>query len=130
MGRQWGWHTDGLLLGRQSGELNAAVIVAPPLAVHGLLGAMEPGPHNAPGEPECPKGGREVHVTHHPGVPQLQMHEAWAEGADVEDVHEVQLQFAAAQRRGYPTATRVAGPVERRVRQAATASKKRTPSPR
>ena len=44
------------------------------------------------------------------------MYEACAEGTDVEDVHEVQLQFAAAQRRGYPTATRLGGPAARGVR--------------
>ena len=44
------------------------------------------------------------------------MYEACAEGTDVEDVHEVQLRCAAAQRRGYPTATRLGGPVGRGVR--------------
>lgn len=58
--RGQGGGESGLLLGRRAGKLDPALVMGPPVTLQGLLGILEPGPRDAPGEPERPEGRRQV----------------------------------------------------------------------
>jgi len=94
-----------LLCGSQAGELDAALVVIPPVARQGLLGAPEASPHHPPESRSTPSvGGRSTeHTSLCPTAPGASRA---PEGAEVEEMHKVGLQFPPRRCRGHRPASR------------------------
>ena len=87
----------GLLLRGQAGELQAALVESPSVAVDGLLCRAKAGPRDPPQEPDPSEGRGQVHVADPSDVERFPVRDPRPQGAKVEHLHELKFQFTPAE---------------------------------
>ena len=90
-----------LLRGAHVGELDAALVVIPPVARQGLPRTAESGPDHSPREPEHPEARREVHGAGDPVGPRLQVGNPCSKRAEVQEMHDVGFEVAPPEVAGH-----------------------------
>jgi hypothetical protein len=90
-----------LLRGAHVGELDAALVVIPPVARQGLPRTAESGPDHSPREPEHPEARREVHGAGDPVGPRLQVCNPRSKTAEVKEMDEMGFEVAPTELSGH-----------------------------